>query len=823
MMMVRVMEALRHDLSFALRGLRRSPGLTLAIVVTLSLGVGANASVFTAIDRVFFQAPPGIRDPASIRRLYARIYNHRGPQYGPTGQVTPFLRTKDYLALDSAARGIARITGDYLDRREAVEPGGQRVRTTWVTPGYFDLLGVRPARGRFFTPDELRVPGAPSPIVVLSDAFWRRHFGSDSSITGKTFRLGETVYTIVGVAPRGFEGIELEVTDLWAPLNNVAGGNITSLKVLARLEPNASERVLDQVLTTGYRRAHIADQSVDDSSSIIVAPLLSARGPESVGTTVRRIPGLSDRNIALLGRLGMVGIIVLTIAVANVASLLLMRALRRRREIAIRIALGISRPRLVLQLVAESTMLAILAGGVALLVANATGGLLRTQLAAFQWTETIVDQRVIWLSMLAALVAGVSAGVAPALLALRTDVSSALKAGGGATSRGDDLRTPLLVTQAALCTALLVCGGTFLQSLRRAGEFDRGFDQARTIQLAIPASHANAEPELVRLAERLRAAPGVEVVGRSYTPIGAIGMSSKVGPNASDTIGLGARGPSLEFVEPAFLQAAGITVESGRLMTPEDDFALVAVLNESLARALFPRGKAVGSCVHVREPSSPCREIIGVVRDIRWDVTVPATYRVYVPLTQAWTAPNRALIPNYLYVRMRAAALPADVARLRGLVSPLMAYPSDLAIQRLSDVLAPQLRTWRIAAVLFLLFGALGLIAAATGIYGLVAYDVVQRSRDIGVRIALGATSGRVMRLVMGTGLRLVLTGIGLGMLVAFGIGRVMVSLLFETTPFDPAALLITTLVLLAATVLASLVPAWRACRLNPARLLSTE
>ena len=258
-------------------------------------------------------------------------------------------------------------------------------------------------------------------------------------------------------------------------------------------------------------------------------------------------------------------------------------------------------------------------------------------------------------------------------------------------------------------------------------------------------------------------------------------------------------------------------------MTPDDNFARVAVLNESLARALFPQGGAVGACVHVREPTSPCREVIGVVRDVRWDVTVPATYRVYVPLPQAWTAPNRALIPNYLYVHMRATATAADVERLRALVSPLMAYPAELTIRRLSEMLEPQLRPWRIAAGLFLLFGVLGLIAAATGIYGLVAFDVGQRSRDIGVHIALGATSARILIQVLASGLRLVLAGVGFGVLIALGIGRAMLSLLFETMPYDPVTLLLTTLVLIAAAVLASLVPAWRASRLNPARLLSTE
>ena len=260
---------------------------------------------------------------------------------------------------------------------------------------------------------------------------------------------------------------------------------------------------------------------------------------------------------------------------------------------------------------------------------------------------------------------------------------------------------------------------------------------------------------------------------------------------------------------------------TGNLVKPEQHPGLPITPKQIAEAALDARkaGAAIAH-IHVREPDSPCREIIGVVRDVRWDVTVPATWRVYVPLQQAWTIPNRALIPNYLYVRLRTAARPTDVAGLRDAVSPLMAYPAELSVRRLSELLAPQLRPWRIAAVLFLLFGALGLVAAATGIYGLVAYDVVQRSRDIGVRLALGATATRILRQVIGNGLRPVLAGIGLGILVALGIGRVMVALLFETTPFDLPTLILTAVVLLASAVLASLVPAWRASRLDPYRSL---
>ena len=819
----RAIDALRHDTGYALRGLRRTPGLTLAIVLTLSLGVGANAAVFTAIDRVFFRAPPGVEDPGAIRRLYARIYNQRGPQYGPGGKVTPFLTTRDLLSLQAAARGTAMVAGDYLDRRGRLDPGGERVRQTYVSPGYFALLGVRPARGRFFAPDEDRLPGPAVPVAVISDAFWRRHFGADSAVIGRTVKVDDTMLTIVGIAPREFEGLELEVTDLWLPLTNVGGGDITSLRLFARLDRSASPPALDQKLSGGYRRAHAGDPSVDDSSAILSAPLLAARGPTLAGVSVLRIPGMPDRNLALLARLGLLGGIVLVIAAANVASLLLMRALRRRREIAIRVAHGVSRQRLAVQLVTESVILALISGGVALLVANATGSVLRAQLSSFRWTSTVVDQRVIWFGLAVAIATGVAAGLVPALFTIRTDVSAALKSSSGFTPSGPDLRTALLVTQAALCTALLASGGMFLQSLRRAGEFDRGFDPDRTIQVAIRAVDANAEGELQRVAERLRALDDVEAVGRTLTPVGQLGMPSKVGPNASDTIGLGARGPSLEFVDARFMPATGIRLVSGRLPSASDDFATVAVLNASLAQDLFPAGNAVGSCVHVREPGSPCRDVIGVVRDVRWDVTVPATYRVYVPLPQAWSVPNRALVPNYLYVRMRGIATPADVARLRTVITPLMAHPADLSMQRLAESLAPQLRPWRVAATLFLVLGALGLAAAAAGIYGLVAYDVTHRSREIAVRIALGATSVRILSMVVGDGLRVVMLGIGAGVLVFLGLGRVMASLMFATSPFDPVVLAGTVVVLVAAAALASVVPAIRAMRITAVSVLSSD
>jgi predicted permease len=818
---------------FAVRGLARSPGLTLTIILSLSLGVGANVAVFTAIDRVFFQAPPGVKQPDQMRRLYARVFSVRGMNYGPTGRVMDNLSTRDLQALTEATRGTARLAGNYLGYGARLNGSDLRVRRTYVSPGYFDLLGIRPALGRFFAPDEDRITGAPMPVVILSHAFWRNQLGGDSTIVGRSLRLDNETYTVIGIASREFEGIDLEVTDLWLPLTNLAGGNVTFLKIIARLEPGATDAKLDQLLATGFRRARAGDPDVADSSLAFATSFFAARGPGLVGVfgtlsngtpfVGTRIRGMSERSIALLPRLGLLGVVVLIIATANVASLLLMRALRRRREIGIRVALGIPMRRLVGQLITESLLLALIAGGIALAVANAAGGLLRAQLSTLRWTETVVDHRAAWLGLGVAATAGLAAGFAPALFAMRSDVITSLRNSSSTTTAARGMRTGLLVAQAALCTSLLASGGTFLQSLRRATEFDHGFDHEQLIQVAIPARDANAEAELATAAERLRATPGVMAVGRTLTPLGTLGLASKVGPNASDTIGVGLRGPSLEFVDPEFMRVAGLRPVAGRLLTPADNFAMVTVLTESLARTLFPSGDALGRCVHVREPSSPCREIIGVVRDLHWFVAAPSFYRAFVPLPQAWTIPPRALIPNYLYVRLSAAATPAHVARLRSALTSVLSHPEELSIQRVTVMLDPQLQPWRVAAVLFLVLGSLGLVAAAAGIYGLVAYDVTQRSREIGIRVALGATSWRIVHQVIGTGLRVVLMGIGVGLLAAFGIGRVMLSLLFGTSPFDPVVLAVTVLVLVLAAILASLVPGLRATRLDPARALSSD
>lgn len=839
-----VFEAVRRDMGYAVRSLVRAPGLTITIVVTLGLGVGANAAVFSVLDRVLIRAPGGVRDPSTIRRIYAQNFS-AALGWGPDGRVTASVRWRDLVDLAAAAHGRAEIVADHSrggDLDIGAGSGGPPLYASFVSPGYFAFLGVHPQLGRFFGPDEDLLE-QPVPVAVISDALWRGSFASDPRVIGRTLRLDGTRFTIVGVAPADFTGLDFMPRDIWLPLANAGRAFLEKqpvISVYARVLRRVNPRILEEQLTAQYRHTHDADPFVESKSRVFLGPLNKAF------SDARGQSGVPERSLDLIVRLGGVGVLVCVLAVANVASLLLMRAVRRRREIAVRLALGITRARLLSQLAIESALLALGASTVALLVADLTGATLRFALASTaKWPDAVLDPRIVAFAIVAASTIAMMAGLAPVAFALRTNLASSLQSSGDIGGR-TRARVFLLAGQSALCMALLACAGIFLQSLRHALTYDRGFDINPTIQVAIRfpsqvititptgvatdpgAGQQNAltdESRLVQIAARLRDVSGVVAVGETFSGLLGYGLATKIGPNAQDTIGVGARGPFLEFVEADFMRAAGLRIVDGRAFEPADEQAPTAVLNDGLAKALFRGRRAVGECVHVREPRSPCRVIVGVVRDVLADLSAVPAYRVYVPRAQAWTAPNTALVPHYFIVRMRGAASVKDAARLKDAILPLVpdASLATIDVQRTRDVLAPEVRPWRVTAMLFLGLGLLGLAAAVTGIYGLVAYEAAQRAREFGVRVALGASSSSIARLVIGSGLRVVVLGLSAGIVAALALGRVMTSLLFATSAYDPAVLVATAITLTLAAGIASVVPAWRAAQMDPAHALRTE
>lgn len=817
--------SLRNDLPYAIRSLARSPGLTLTIILTFALGVGANAAVFTVLDRVFFAPPTGVREPDRLRRLYPYQVSTDERDIGHNVRMMPQLPTQDMLALRAAVAGRAQIESDYMFRRGHTKPDGERVLVTYVTPGYFGMMGIRMQRGRVFAENEFTVPGAPLPVAVISDRYWKRKYGGDPNVIGKVILMDDDSYTITGVVAPEFEGSELESIDMWSPMSNVEGGNHPSNRVIMRVNEGIETNALDQLLTKTYLELHENDKRVSEGSYIMTAPMQTARGPQLTGTSSPRVPGISENGLALLARLAIVGVMVLVIAVANVASLLLMRAVRRRHEIAICLALGVSNGRLISQLVIESVLLSLLAGGAALYAAFFAGRLLRTQLGQLiHWSDVVVNKRVIVLAMVVAVIGGCCAGLAPALFALRADVASWLRS-GTVVRVGSRIRSGLLIAQAALCMALLASAGTLLMSLRRAEFADRGFDVPQTINVTMPAFHATSETDLQRAMQEIRAMPDVESVGQISGTITSVGIQSKIGLSASDTVGPNANGPWLDFADQHFARASGMTLLKGKWFDSTNVMLPVIVLNEAMARALYRGRPIAGTCVRVREPGGGlCREVLGITKNVDGDAQGEPQQRAYIPIMQAWMRPPTGLVPNYFMVRMRSEATPEMVQRVRDAIARV-GGPSarDAVVRTVKQQLEPQLQPWRLAVKLFFILGVLGLVAATAGIYGLVSFDVTQRTRELGVRLALGASATNIVSLTMQSALRVLGYGIVAGVLAALVVGRVMSAIMFETSPYDPIVLSGTIVAVALVTIVASLVPAWRATRLSPAVALSTE
>jgi predicted permease len=591
-------------------------------------------------------------------------------------------------------------------------------------------------------------------------------------------------------------------------------GDFDVLQLFARLAAPADERTLRARLNVQYRRSRPFMLARDSTIRLELDPLLQARSAVKLGSQ-------NTRNLALLVRLVGVALAVMLVAAINVASLLLMRAVRRRREIAIRVALGISRRRLATQLIVESLALALLGAAVALWIAWLTGGVLRTVLLAnIHWTASVIDERLVAFTMIAALLAGTAAGLAPASVALRRDIMAALKSGAADAGRGKSTgRAALLVMQTALCILMLAAAGVFVQSLRRATMLDLGFDADHLITFQM----FRIDPSVAATAiDRVRALPGVVSVSRSDMDIRGGGTLARVRLPNGDSIPV-LSSPTGGFVDTAYLAATGLRLVAGRFFTASDMAGSepVAVINEAMAASYWPQRSPIGDCFQVSALGPACRRIVGVVSAVRWDLTASPAKTYYMPATQA----PRRWSSSMISVRTRERATPSAVAQIRSIVGDVPGanrdYPPTPRLVR--DRLEPQLRPWRIAALAFLLCGALALVAAGAGIYGLVGYEVAERTHEFGVRLTLGATAASIVQLVLRSGFRVIVVGVAIGVAASLVAGRLIASLLFETRASDPLALVATSVVVILAALLASLIPAWRATRVDPMVALRAE
>ncbi len=834
------LEDVGQDASYAWRGLRRSPGFTIAVMLVLALGLGANAALYSLLDRIFLSPPAGVAAPREIRRLYYIQPQLHIPGVGSANVVQESMDYPEYAAMRASAEGGVRyatydMRSDSVDTRigAAVVPA----MVSYATQSYFAVLGVRPALGRFFTADEDRVD-ATNTGAVISDALWRRGFAGDSAVLGKHIRFGGQSYSVVGVAPRGFEGIDLDRVDLWLPLGDlpvppfwgsppwyVGGWHV--MRVIARVPAGVTDQRVAAEATAAYRHVHQSEGFQDTTSTILTGPIVAALGP---------LDRVQEVSISL--RLAGVSLILLLIAIGNVANLLIVRGMRRRREIAIRRALGVSTARLCRLLITESLLLSTL-GAAAALIAGTWGAMaLRSLLLPnIHWSSDAHLPSVIAFTATASVIVGLLAGTAPAFLASGLDVTSALKGGAGsAGQRRMWTRSLLMIGQAALSVVLLVGAGLFVQSLRNVRAIDLGFDADGLVD--VQASYLNRARSreigsaLERIAADLSRVPGVRSVAMGDAPMQGFGATNRIYvPNRDSTPNIGGMPPIDVLVSAGYFNTIGVRLVAGRDFTPTDrsGAAPVAVVNKTMARVVWPGENAIGKCILTMTRSAACTTVVGVVEDVHTSSVIEPTpfMRIYLPFAQTAELDSLRFSVRGIARNVLVRTLPGTEGHV--MRSALRVVRTDLPgadslhVNDMAQVLEPKLRPWRLGATLFGALGLLAAIVAVVGMYSVITYAASCRAHEMSVRMALGARAQDVMALVAGEGLRVIFIGIAIGIAAAAAMGRLVASLLYGISAHDPVVLAGAAGLLAVMGFAAMLVPALRAGRGDPANALRAE
>ena len=833
-----ILERVRQDIAYAIRGVRRKPGFTIAVVVTLALGIGAHATMFGIVDRLLFRPPPALRDAAHTHRVYL-TQTYRG-----TERTTPTFAYARYTDVATRTTSFDRIAA-VTNRRMAIGTGeaAREMRVAAVSASFFGFFDAPPSIGRYFGVDEDRPP-AGAPVAVVSHAMWQTRFGGRRGILGETIRIGPTVHTIIGVAPRGFAGLWPDQPPVaYIPISSYAAG--TGFRgerswwetygwswhnVIAHRKPTVAPAQANADLTNAFS-ASLDNQRVEQPT---MPPREAIRARASAGSIlVERGPNAS--NVARVATwVGGVSIIVLLIACANVANLLLTRALARRREIALRVALGVSRGRLVSQLLTESVVLALLGGVAGVIVAHVGGAALRSGLLGeSEAAAGLRDPRTVLFAAAAALIAGVLTGLAPLMQTRRVDLATDLKAGMREGSYGRSrTRSVLLVFQAALSVVLLVGAGLFVRSLGNVRAIRLGYDPEPVLLVEMQMQGtAIDDASLMQLRQRLletaKAVPGVATATLQNAVPFYSTRSRSLHVDGIDTVAkLGSF--DLNAVSPEYFAALGTRIVRGRAIGDADRATSprVVVVSEGMARALWPGKDAIGQCLRIGtgggrdtfDPAGvPCTEVVGIAENIKsTSLDADPGYYYYLPAAQ-FTPAHGGL---FVRVQGSAAALREGLRRRLQREMPGAAY---VTITPLSDILGGQTRSWRLGATMFVAFGALAILLAAVGLYSVIAYNVAQRTHEIGIRVALGARPVDVGGLVVGSGVRIIAVGVLLGGVAAMLAGRFIEPLLFGVSPRDPAVFALVAATLMAVAFAATWVPARRAARTDPNVVLRSE
>lgn len=831
----RVWTGLKQDTGYAVRGIAREPAFSAVVVITLALGIGANATMFGLIDRLLLRGPDHVESASDIYRFYM-------VGAGPTGEqrITDGLGYVSYVAFRDRTRSFDGVAAFLRwDGRIGQGSAAERANVGAATADFFPLLGVSTHLGRFWDEAEDRPP-AGTDVAVLGYDLWQRRFGGDRAVLGETVLVNDQSYTVIGIAPRGFTGIELTPVDVWLPMSAVSRGITQNwpeswraqwLRVVGRLRSGVTVEQADVDATAAHRAAYTGpEERMREAGASIRPAYYNRQGQEPLGAVVARW---------LLA----VASIVLLIACANVMNLLLARATRRRRDAAIRLAIGIGRPRLFRMHVLHGLVLAAAGGALGLFITAVIGPAVRvTLLPEIAWSSGPVDGRLLLFTTVAVLVVAALTSIVPALRAGSQDVSVGLRSGvreGG--GRRSALRTGLTLGQVTLTFVLLVGAGLFARSLSTVRSLDLGIEPDRVLALSVdwvlPASTAergseeamaaNRDRRLTyyeRALERARSLPGVASAAIAVGTPFKSSFTIAVRAAGYDTIPpLAGGGPYVAAVTEGFFETTGLDMVEGRPFTAADraNSEPVAIVNRTMADALWPGG-ALDECLWVIQdrPDAPCSRIVGIVEDAhRFGLREAAAMQYYIPRGQ-----ERGFSDDRLLVRPAGRSDdPLLIGALRSALNDLDPGLSFVTVSSLQEEVDPQVRPWLLGTTLFSLFGGLALLIAGIGLYSVIAYMVADRTHEMGVRKVLGADTRAVLGLVLGHGAWRVGLAMVLGTIIALIAGRFIQPALFETSARDPFVFLSVAVLTLAASVAATIVPAWRAGRVDPVVALRTD
>jgi putative ABC transport system permease protein len=790
------MQTIWQDLRYGLRMLVKHRGFTLVAVVTLALGIGANSAIFSVVNAVLLR-PLQFKEPDQLVKLWETL-----PQRGATGTVSApnFIdwREQNQVFTGIAAYEIANFSLQGKDQPE-------RIVGVTATANLFDVLSTPPALGRTFLQGEDQAGG--NHVAVISDRLWQRNFGAQPEIVGREILLGGESFTVVGVMPPDFE-FPSTSTDIWTPMvfsqEQLAERGSHNLRVVGRLKYGVTLTEAQAEMSTIAHR--LAEQYPDTQEGRDIKLVLLQ---EELVQNVRP---------ALLLLLGAVGFVLL-IACMNVANLLLARAATRRREIAIRTALGAGRARLVRQFLTESLLLSLLGGALGLLIGKWGVDALLALAASLlpRAGEVHLDGRVLAFTLLLSVLTAIIFGLAPSLQISKTDVQEALKEGGssGSSPRGNWLRSLLAIAEIAAALVLLIGAGLLIKSFMRLQQVDAGLraENVLTMHITLPEAKYRTAAEAIafhtQVLERVAALPGVETAGViNLLPIQQYGWNGEVIVEGEAPKPSG-QAPIVEFrtADSNYFRALKIPLVGGRLFNAEDktDSTRVVLVNQTFVRQLIPGGDPIGRRIKFSDEAEDWRTIVGVVADVRQSgLTQAPRPEFFVPLTQGeWsTTTSMSLVVR---ARSEPAALASSIQSQIWSVDPNQPVYD---VQTMETVIGKSVSNRRLNMLLMGIFAGLAMTLALVGIYSVMSYMVTQHTREIGIRIALGAQPLDVLKLVLSQGMLLTLIGVGLGLFGAFALTRLMSSLLYGVTATDPLTFISLAALLVGVSLLACYLPA---------------